>query len=67
MIAWTTIGLTVAKAIGSALLTVVVSLFTGKAFKQWLYNPLARIVKKTKTKDDDLVVEQLKKDWELDK
>lgn len=57
----------IGRSVGSALLSVLVSFFSGKAFKRLIYIPLSRLVKKTKSLDDDKVVESLREDWDLPK
>lgn len=64
-ILWTKIGWTLLRTLGTVLGSLAMQLLTGKALKQLLIWPLEKWTKKTKTVEDDKVIEKAKEDWGL--
>lgn len=60
---WIPVAVSIGKTVGQVLISLLMSLLTGRAFKRLLLIPLEKWTKRTKTKKDDQVVEEAKKDW----
>lgn len=63
---WILIAGQIGKTIGQVLLSLLVALLNGKALKRAFYLLLQKLSKKTKTDADDKIVEEVRKDWQLD-
>lgn len=65
MVNWVQIGWAVARSVGQVLLGMATTLLTGRAFKKLLVWPLEALAKKTRTKKDDEIVADAKKDLDV--
>lgn len=58
---------TIGKTVGVALGSLLMALLTGKTIKALLWKPLHSLAEKTENTTDDIVVENVRKDWGLSK
>ena len=57
--------ITVLKTVGASIGSLLLALLTGKTFKELLVRPIAWISRKTETRVDDKLVEDIREDWGL--
>jgi hypothetical protein len=58
------IAITIAKLLGSTLMSMAAKLMTEKFVKYLIIKVLEAIVKSTETKEDDKILTEMKKQWE---
>jgi hypothetical protein len=56
---------TLLKTLGTVLGSLAMQLLTGKALKQLILIPIEKWTKKSKSVEDDKVVDKIKQDWDI--
>jgi hypothetical protein len=63
---WVTVGIAIGKTVGQVLISLAMSMLTGRAFKRLILWPFEALSKKTRTKKDDQIVQDAKRDLGVD-